>query len=120
MSLTQDTLRKFILIGDRVLIRPKTSEGKTRSGLILPPGVEEKEEVQSWLILKTGPGIAVGPIDDDNEDWKTNEQDAKYIPLKVKEGDTAFYLQSKALEVEFYRKKYVIVPQMAILMAIRN
>jgi co-chaperonin GroES (HSP10) len=116
----QDTLRKFILIGDRVLIRPKIVVGKTCSGLILPPGIEEKEEVQSGLVIKIGPGIPLGPFDDDGEVWKLNEQETKYIPLQVKESDTAVYLQSKGWEVEFYRKKYVIVPQMAILMAVRN
>ena len=30
-------LSKFILVGDRILIKPKSSPNKTRSGLYLPP-----------------------------------------------------------------------------------
>ena len=37
-------LSKFILVGDRILIKPKSSPNKTRSGLYLPPGVHENEK----------------------------------------------------------------------------
>lgn len=118
MSLSSDTLKKFILIGDRVLIRPKTTTGQTKSGLFLPPGIEEKEEVQTGTILKTGPGYPI-PGDDPDEPWKEGKA-VKYLPLQVKEGDTAIYLQKRGWELEFNRKKYVIVPQNAILMVIRE
>jgi chaperonin GroES len=118
MSLSSEALKKFILIGDRVLIRPKTSSGQTKSGLFLPPGIEEKEEVQTGTVLKTGPGYAI-PSDDVDEPWKENAG-VKYVPLQVSEGDTAIYLQRKAHEIEFNKKKYVIVPQHAILMVIRE
>ena len=47
MLLTPDNkLKKLIVIGDRVLIRPSQPNEKTASGLYLPPGVQEKEKVQ--------------------------------------------------------------------------
>jgi co-chaperonin GroES (HSP10) len=118
MSLSSEALRKFILIGDRVLIRPKSSTGQTKSGLFLPPGIEEKEEIQTGIILKTGPGFPL-PGDDTDEPWKEGSP-VKFLPLQVKEGDTAIYLQKRSWELEFNRKKYVIVPQNAILMVIRE
>ena len=118
MSLGSEALKRFVLIGDRVLIRPKTSSGQTKSGLFLPPGIEEKEEVQTGIILKTGPGYPL-PGDDAYEPWKEGHA-IKYLPLQVMEGDTAIYLQNRAWELEFNRKKYVIVPQNAILMVIRE
>jgi chaperonin GroES len=49
-------IEKFIVVGDRVLIRPQEESNKTNTGLYLPPGVSEKEKVQSGYIIKTGPG----------------------------------------------------------------
>jgi len=118
MSLSADSLIKFILIGDRVLIRPKTNVGQTKSGLFLPPGIEEKEEVHSGIVLKTGPGYPLSNVAAE-EIWKEMSA-VKYLPLQVQEGDTAIYLQKRAHELEFNKKKYVIVPQNAILMVIRE
>lgn len=119
MSLSAEALKKFILIGDRVLIRPKAASGQTRSGLFLPPGVEEKEEVHTGIILKVGPGYPL-PGEDPEAFWKADESKVKYLSLQVKEGDTALYLRSRSWELEFNRKKYVIAPQNAILMVIRE
>ena len=48
MELTADNkLQKLIVVGDRVLIKPKKETEKTSSGIYLPPGVHEKEKVQS-------------------------------------------------------------------------
>lgn len=47
MELTADNkLKKLIVVGDRVLIKPKKEAEKTDSGLFLPPGVKEKEKIQ--------------------------------------------------------------------------
>ena len=46
MKLTADNkLKKLIVVGDRVLIRPAKESEKTDSGLYLPPGVQEKEKI---------------------------------------------------------------------------
>ena len=52
----QDHIEKFIVVGDKVLIKPKKHERTTKSGLYLPPGVKEKEIIQSGYIVKVGPG----------------------------------------------------------------
>ena len=39
-------LDKLIVIGDRVLIKPIGGADKTKSGLYLPAGYKEKEEIQ--------------------------------------------------------------------------
>ncbi|MCX8489915.1 MAG: co-chaperone GroES family protein, partial [Cyclobacteriaceae bacterium] len=43
-------LKKLIVVGDRVLIRPAKESEKTESGLYLPPGVQEKEKIQKGYI----------------------------------------------------------------------
>ena len=120
MVLTHDNkLKKLIVIGDRVLIRPSKPDERTATGLYLPPGVQEKEKVQQGCIIKTGPGYAI-PLPFENEPWKNEEEEVKYIPLQAKEGDLAIFLLSGATEVIYQGEKYFIVPQSAILMLERD
>jgi co-chaperonin GroES (HSP10) len=120
MLLTHDNkLKKLIVIGDRVLIRLSDSNDRTRSGLFLPPGVQEKEKVQQGYVIKTGPGYAI-PLPSENEPWKNEEEQVKYMPLQVREGDLAIFLVSGATEVMYEGEKYFIVPQGAILMLERE
>jgi chaperonin GroES len=113
-------LSKFILIGDRVLIKPKSPNEKTKGGLYLPPGVEEKRKIQSGYVIKAGPGYPIpAPVESD-EPWKDSQEQVKYFPLQAKEGDLAVYLQDNAFEIEFNKEKYFIVPHSAILMLVRD
>jgi chaperonin GroES len=120
MLLTPDNkLKKLIVIGDRVLIRPTKADERTQSGLYLPPGVQEKEKIQQGYVLRTGPGYAI-PMPVENEPWKTEEEQVKYIPLQAREGDLAIFLLNGAFEVMYEGEKYFIVPQSAILMLERE
>jgi len=113
-------LRKIIVVGDRVLIKPKKMSERTESGLYLPPGVQEKERVQSGYIMKTGPGYPIPmPIEED-EPWKDQEDQIKYVPLQAKNGDLAIFLQKGAFEIMYEGEKYFIVPQSSILMLERE
>jgi co-chaperonin GroES (HSP10) len=113
-------LKKLIIVGDRVLIKPKTPSGRTESGLYLPPGIQEKEKIQSGYVIKVGPGYPIPFPNDDTEVWQEPDDKVKYIPLQVKEGDLAIFLQKSAFEVIYEGEKYFIVPQAAILMLERQ
>ncbi len=113
-------LKEIIVVGDRVLVKPKTQSQKTKSGLYLPPGVQEKEKVQSGYIVKAGPGYPIPFVSEDEEPWKNAEEKVKYLPLQAKEGDLAVFLQNSAYEIEYSGEKYLIVPQSAILMLVRD
>ncbi len=113
-------LGKFILIGDRVLIKPKSVSQKTRGGLYLPPGIEEKRKIQSGYVIKAGPGYPIPTAIESDEPWKDAADNLKYFSLQAKEGDLAVYLQDNAFEIEFDKEKYYIVPHSAILMLIRD
>jgi chaperonin GroES len=108
---SENKLKKLIIIGDRVLIRPVKPDERTGSGLYLPPGVQEKE--------KAGPGYAI-PMPGEDEPWKNEEDKVKYIPLQAREGDLAIFLSSGATEVMHSGDKYLIVPQSSILMLERE
>ncbi len=120
MLLTPDNkLKKLIVIGDRVLIKPLKPNEKTASGLYLPPGIQEKEKVYQGYIIKAGPGYVI-PMPAEDEAWKGEEEKIKYVPLQAKEGDLAIFLASGATEVIYEGDKYFIVPQGAILMLERE
>ncbi len=56
----------------------------------------------------------------DDEPWKTEEENVKYIPLQAREGDLAIFLVSGATEVQYDGEKYFIVPQNAVLLLERE
>ena len=121
MKVTSDNkLKKLILVGDRVLIKPKKQSERTNSGLFLPPGVQEKEKIQSGYIIKVGPGYPLPLPSDEDDVWKGKEEQVKYIPLQAEEGDLAIFLQKGAIEVVYEDEKYFIVPQASILMLERE
>ena len=120
LHITPDNrLKKLIVVGDRVLIKPTRPDERTASGLYLPPGVQEKEKVQQGFVIKTGPGYAI-PMPVDDEPWKQDDDQVKYVPLQAREGDLAIFLLSGATEVMYEKEKYFIVPQIAILMLERE
>jgi len=118
----KNKLEKIIIVGDRVLIKPKAAQDQTKSGLYLPPGVQQKEKVQEGYIMKVGPGYPVSAdYGFDEESWQQDEEeDVRYIPLQSKEGDLAIYLQRDAIEINYQGEKYFIVPQSAVLMLVRE
>lgn len=108
------------VIGDRVLIKSLSESERTDSGLILPPGVREKEKIQQGFVVKVGPGYALpNPVEPD-ELWKNEHEEIQYLPLQIEEGDLAIFLKSSSFEVSFKKEKYFIVPQSAILLVERE
>jgi chaperonin GroES len=118
--LNEKDLNRLIVIGDRILIKPKVPQSKTRSGLLLPPGVNENEKVQIGYVVKVGPGYPIPTINENDEPWKARSDEPKYVPLQPKVGDQAVYLQNSAIEIEFNYEKYVVVPHSSILLLLRD
>ena len=119
MNLNQKDLEKIIVIGDRLLIKPNLLDKTTKTGLILPPGIQEKDSIQSGYVIKVGPGYPIPNMEAD-EPWKPQSEMIKYIPLQVQEGDLAVFLQKQAFEITFNAQKYFIVSQSSILMVLRD
>ena len=112
-------LDKIIVVGDRVLIKPSDTVDRTRSGLYLPAGYQDKEKVQSGYILKCGPGYPL-PSMDDGDSWKPSDNGPRYLPLQVQPGDLALFLQRSAIEIRYNNEKFFIVPQNDILLVERD
>jgi co-chaperonin GroES (HSP10) len=113
-------LSKIILVGDRVLIKPKTPDQRTKAGLYLPPTVQEKEKVQSGYVVKVGPGYPIPAVTEMDETWKPAREDVHYLPIQARAGDLAVYLQDSGYEIEFNNEKYLILSHSYILMLIRD
>ncbi|KAA3610480.1 MAG: co-chaperone GroES [Calditrichaeota bacterium] len=112
--------KQLIVVGDRILIKPDTAKDKTRSGLYLPQGVETKEDVQSGYVFKVGPGYPLPDPGASEEPWDKHRSEPKYLPLQAEEGDYALFLRKTAVEIEFENEKYLLVPQAAILLLVRD
>ncbi len=112
--------KELILVGDKVLIEPDVEE-TTDYGLYLPQTVKEKEKAWSGKVVKVGPGYPIfDPALLDQEPWAISKSKTKYFPLQAKEGDYCVFLKDSAIEVEFEKKKYLVVPHSAILLLIRE
>ena len=120
LEIDNQGLDKVIMVGDRILILPKSPLDKTKSGLYLPPGVQEKEKIHTGYIVKVGPGYPIPAINEIDEPWKDKSEEVKYVPLQPKIGDLAVYMQKGGFEIEIKKEKYIIVPQSAVLMLIRD
>ncbi len=118
--LDNQDVKKFIVIGDRVLLKPKSPQQKTRSGLFLPPGFEDKQKIGSGYVIKSGPGYPIPTLPEAQEPWKKSDEKQNYFPLQVRPGDLAVYLQENSFLIEFNKEKYIVVPHSAILMVIRD
>jgi co-chaperonin GroES (HSP10) len=119
LSIDNREFDKFLMIGEKVLVKPTNPQGKTKSGLLLPPSVQEGEKLQTGYVIKTGPGIPLPPQSDAGESWKEKEE-IDYIPLQAKSGDLAVYLQSAGYEVVINDEKYVILTHSSIMMLLRD
>lgn len=113
--------QELVVIGDRVLIQPEELTERTEVGLYLPQTVVEKEQVQSGRVVAVGPGIPLpDPGSADDEPWRASQMQPRYLPVQVETGDYALFLKKAAIEIKWEEQKYLIVPQAAILVVVRD
>jgi len=114
--------KHILVVGDRVLIQPDKSEGRTKVGLYLPQSVIAKEPVQVGRVVATGPGIAVPSFAQDfGEPWQEQQKKPpQYIPMQAEIGDLALFLKKEAFDILYNDQEFVVVPQSAILLLIRG
>lgn len=114
--------KELLVVGDRVLLKVDDDEKRTEVGLYLPQTVREKEEVLSGTIVKTGPGTPmVDPLSMAEAPWRSNKEvSLRYIPMEAKPGDYALFLRKAAVEIQYEGEKYLLLPQSAILILIRD
>ncbi len=119
--MSDDPLKKLVVVGDRVLIVPEEGEERTGVGLYLPPTALERQAVQGGRIVATGPGTPVSePNSLEEEPWKIGSTETKYVPMQARVGDFALFFRKAAVEITFESKRYLVVPQAAIMVLVRG
>ena len=113
--------REIVVVGDRVLIVPDLGEERSNVGLYLPKWALEKEAIQSGTIVEIGPGLPMAaPTDIDEESWRPKNANPTFSALQAKVGDYAVFLRKAAVEIKLDGDTFLIVPQAALLVLIRE
>jgi chaperonin GroES len=113
--------KQLLVVGDRVLITVEEGDDRTRVGLYLPATAIDSQQVQTGLIVATGPGNAVADISTlDDEPWKIDAREPRTRGMQARVGDHAIFFRKAAVEITFEETKYLVVPQAAILVLIRD
>ena len=113
--------KRLIVMGDRVLIAPDEGDERSEVGLFLPRSVTEREAVHGGRVVARGPGIPlVEPGVSDTEIWKESQRETRHLPMQVEVGDYAIFLRKASVEIKFEGKKYVVAPQSALLLLVRD
>ena len=86
-------------LGDRLLVKPKESEEKTKSGIVLPDSAKEKPQEGEVVAVGTGA-----------KDEKGNK-----IKMEVKAGDTVLYSKYGGTEVKIDGVEHLIIKESDIL-----
>lgn len=112
---------KLHVVGDRVLISPEEGEERTRVGLYLPATALDAQQVQSGTVVATGPGDPVpDPTSFEEEPWKVIRHRTRHRPMQAQVGDHAIFFRKAAVEITFEGSRYLVVPEAAILVLVRE
>ena len=114
--------KKLIVVGDRLLVRPEEGEERTDAGLYLPQTAVTARQARGGWGGSVGPGVPVATIPDDDDENLFDMENAQphYMPMQAQEGDYCLFLKKAAVEVTFEKKGYLIVPNSAVLVLVRE
>jgi chaperonin GroES len=113
--------KDLIVVGDRVLVAPEEGEERTNVGLYLPPSAVDRQAVQSGRIVATGPGTPLPePTQLEDEPWKISGGERRFVPMQAQVGDYALFFRKAAVEISYEDRRYLVVPQAAILVLLRS
>jgi co-chaperonin GroES (HSP10) len=113
--------KHLIVVGDRILIRPEKGEERSKVGLYLPASAVDAQAVRGGTVMATGPGTPISPPTDlDSEPWRIASGEARYLPVQAERGDYAIFFRKAAVEITFEGDTYLVVPQAAVLVLVRE
>jgi chaperonin GroES len=91
-------------IGDRIVVRPKTAEEMTKSGIILPDTAKERPQEGEVMAVGTGRIMDDGTV----------------VPLQVKVGDTVLFSKYGGTEIKISGEEYIILREDDVLAILEN
>lgn len=92
-------------LGDRVLVRPVSTEEKTESGIVIPD-TASKEKPEQGEVLAVGPGAK-------------NEK-GEHQPMTVEVGQVVMFKKYSPSEIEIAGEEYLIVREDDILAVVNQ
>ena len=114
-------MKRLIVVGDRVLVKPLEGDDRTKVGLYLPATAIDNQAVQTGTVVAVGPGTPIGaPAELNDEPWKITSGEPRYLPIQAEVGDFAIFFRKAAVEITFEEEKYLVIPQAAILGLVRQ
>ncbi|MFO7610653.1 MAG: co-chaperone GroES family protein [Candidatus Krumholzibacteriia bacterium] len=111
--------KKLIVVGDRLLVRPEDGEERTNAGLYLPATAVSARQARGGWVVSVGPGMPVASPADLDDVFGEGEK-PRYVPMQAQEGDYVLFLHKAAVEITFEKKNYLIVPNNAVLVLVRD
>jgi chaperonin GroES len=91
-------------LGDRVVVRPKSKDEMTSSGIVLPDTASEKP--QEGSVLSVGPGRVL--------------DSGKRLQMEVKGGDTVLFAKYGGTEVKLDGEDYLVIREGDLLAIVTN
>ena len=91
-------------MGDRVVVKPKTRDETTKSGIVLPDTASERP--QQGDVLSVGPGRVL-----DN---------GKRVQVDIKEGDTVLFAKYSGTEFKLDEEELLILSERDVLAVVEN
>lgn len=116
-----ESRKRLIVVGDRALVEPEEGEERTRVGLYLPASAVDAQAVQGGRIVATGPGTPISaPTELGEEPWRIESGEPRFLPMQARVGDFAIFFRRASVEITFEERRYLVVPQAAILVLVRE
>lgn len=115
--------KKLIVVGDRLLVRPEEGDERTHAGLYLPQTAVASRQAAGGWVVSVGPGVpVVSPLDMSEDSWSEHGEAARphYLPMQAQEGDYVLFMRKAAVEITFEKRNYLIVPNGAVLVLVRE
>jgi chaperonin GroES len=87
-------------LGDRVVIKPKKAEEKTKSGIVLPATASKDRPIMGEVVA-----VGVGKLSEKGD----------RVPLEVKVGDSVIYSEYAGTQFKLEEQEYLILREEDIL-----
>ncbi|MER3403827.1 MAG: co-chaperone GroES [Chloroflexota bacterium] len=91
-------------LGDRVVVKPRTREEKTKTGIFLPDTAQDKPSEGTVVAVGTGRLLENG----------------ERVPMEVKVGDTVLYAKYAGTEIKLDGEEFVILREADVLAVVKE
>lgn len=96
--------KNLVPVGDNLMVKPLSPEGKTKAGIIIPESVKNAPLIGE--VLAVGPGRLT--------------ENGKLLPMPIKTGMTVFYNRYAGSEIKTSREYTILLMSLDDVLAVVN